>query len=80
MLDKRCGRFLVLTFVLSCGKVQAGDAGEHLVPSVVGGFIALVVVVIIYHCYLKRQQLKTPYNYELSGAPMVAKKQGEIER
>ena len=56
----------VVVFLLClCGKVEAFGSKETLLASVFGGFILVVVVVIVYHCYLKRQQLKTPYNEEL---------------
>lgn len=57
-----------LTTLFFIGEVDASDSNENLFPSVVGGFFALVFFVIMYHCYLKRQQMKTPYNDELSGS------------
>ena len=45
---------------------------ENLFPSVVGGFFALVFIVIVYHCYLRRQQRRTPYNDELSNCAPIA--------
>ena len=58
----------ILLIVLSLsGSVEAFGSKETLLASVFGGFVLLVALVIVYHCYLKRQQLKTPYNDELLG-------------
>ena len=60
-------KVLLLLLHFDFNLVEAFGSKETILSSVLGGFILLVMIVIAYHCYLKRQQLKSPYNDELLG-------------